>query len=110
MDRPCDLRATLVAVVVALALAVAAPSAGLAGVDADLESGLAYLVAGNNQLAAWHLTRFGERQRDPELRRQVNVTIARLDGLTTASSREAAARELNAIALHWRFRNFPVFP
>lgn len=82
----------------------------LAAADPDLESGLAYLVAGNNSLAARHLARFGERQGDPEVRRQIDMTIARLDQLQSQALREQAARELRSIALDWRYRNFPVFP
>lgn len=82
----------------------------LAATDADFESGLAYLVAGNDALAARHLARFGERQGDPALRRQIDMTIARLDQLQSRALREQAARELRSVALDWRYRNFPVFP
>jgi hypothetical protein len=110
MRTPSRLRFVLIGIAAALLLTVAGPSVSLAAVDADLESGLAYLVAGNNQLAAMHLARYGQRQSDAQIRRQVDVTIARLDSLTTTALREQAARELQTVALHWRFRNFPVFP
>jgi hypothetical protein len=110
MTTPSRLRLVLIGMAAALLLTVTAPSVSLAAADADLESGLAYLVAGNNQLAAMYLARYGQRQSDAQIRRQVDVTIARLDSLTTAALREQAARELQIVALHWRFRNFPVFP
>jgi len=104
-------RVLLAGIAAALLLTVTGPVvARAATIDADLESGLAYLVAGNNQLAALYLTRYGEKQSDAQIRRQVDMTIARLDSLTTAALREQAARELQIVALHWRFRNFPVFP
>jgi hypothetical protein len=103
-------RVALTGVAMAVLFAVTGTSPVLATVDADLESGLAYLVSGNNALAAQHLARFGERQGNPEIRRQINMTIARLDQLQSSASREQAARELKSIALDWRYRNFPVFP
>ena len=99
-----------VAVVLTAVLLATVPPPTLAATDADLESGLAYLVAGNNALAARHLARFGERQGDPEVRRQIDMTIARLDQLQSRALREQTARELRRIALDWRYRNFPVFP
>ena len=63
-------------VLTALLLVTVTPPV-LAAADPDLESGLAYLVAGNNTLAARHLARFGERQGDPELRRQIGRASCR---------------------------------
>ena len=102
-------RVAVAGVLTAVVLMTVTPPA-LAATDADLESGLAYLMAGNNALAARHLARFGERQGDPAVRRQIDMTIARLDQLQSRALREQAARELRSIALDWRYRNFPVFP
>jgi hypothetical protein len=111
MTRLSRFRVLVVGIVAALLVTVTGPAVGFAtAVDTDLESGLAYLKAGNNQLAALYLARYGEKQSDALIRRQVDMTIARLDSLTTAELREQAARELQIVALHWRFRNFPVFP
>jgi len=105
-----SVRVLLAGIVAVLLLTMIGPAVARASVDADLEYGLAYLMAGNNQLAAQYLARYGEKQSDAQIRRQVDMTIARLDTLTTAALRAQAVRELQIVALHWRFRNFPVFP
>lgn len=97
---------------------------GAGAAERDLEAGLANLRAGNDRLATENLMLYYQRQTDPDIRRQIDLTLGQLNQpgqSRTRDERERAAHRLEDVlqtrtsgesrfALEWRFRNFPVFP